>query len=83
MPGTSTLAFEITNIERYGFWILIDEREYFVSFDEYPIFKEATLQQILDVERPAPNQFHWPSLDADIELEALQNPKKFTQSFKH
>ncbi|HRP69670.1 MAG TPA: DUF2442 domain-containing protein [Turneriella sp.] len=78
---TNTLAYEVTNIERLGFWLLIDDKEYFIAFAEYPVFKQATVEQILSVERLSPSQFRWPALDADIELEALDNPSQFTLKY--
>lgn len=80
--GTNTLAYEVTNIERGGFWLLVDDKEYFVAFDDYPIFRSATVDQILRVERSSPEQFHWPALDADIELAALENPTQFVLRYK-
>jgi hypothetical protein len=79
--GTSTLAYEVTNIERLGFWLLVDDKEYFVAFSDYPVFKQATIEQMLGVERLSPSQFRWPALDADIELEALENPSQFTLKY--
>jgi hypothetical protein len=36
---------------------------------------------MLGVERLSPSQFRWPALDADIELEALENPSQFTLKY--
>ncbi len=76
-PGTSTFHSEITNIESAGFWLLVDGREYFVPFEDYPVFRSATLEQIFDVRRIGPGQYHWPSLDADVELNALEHPEHY------
>ncbi len=76
-PGTGALQSEITNIESAGFWLLADGREYFVPFEDYPVFGSATLQQIFEVQRIAPRQYHWPSLDADVELDALERPEHY------
>ncbi len=75
--GTGTLEFEITNIERMGFWILIDNREYFASFNDFPDFKEATIEQILNVKRIDQKQYHWPDLDIDIDIDSLESPEDF------
>jgi hypothetical protein len=65
-----------------GFWLLVDDTEYFVPFDDYPVFRDATVAQIYAVQRPGPTQFHWPELDADIELEALEHPERFPLVFQ-
>ncbi len=45
-PGTGILPSEVTNIEALGFWVLVEDREYFVPFADYPVFKGASIQQI-------------------------------------
>jgi hypothetical protein len=77
MPGISISHSEITSICSTGFWLLVDDKEYFVPFAEYPVFKHASVEQIFDMQRLGPNQFHWPDLDADIELEALEHPEQY------
>jgi len=81
MYGNTIAASEVTNITATGFWPLVDDREYFVPFADYPIFPSATIGQIYNLRRIGPTQFHWPQLDADIELDALANPEKFPLKF--
>ena len=81
LHGADISVGEVTNISATGFWLLVDDREYFVPFDDYPIFKSATIGQIYNLRRVGPAQFHWPELDADIELEALDNPERFPLKF--
>ncbi len=61
---------------------MVDDREYFVPFADYPAFKDATVAQIYNAQRLGPGQFHWPELDVDIELDALQHPERFPLQFK-
>lgn len=79
--GENTSHSEVTNISASGFWILLDDREYFVPFDEYPQFRQATVAQIYSMKQLGPDQFHWPDLDIDIELEALEHPERFSLQF--
>jgi hypothetical protein len=39
MPGTSTSTLEVTNISKHGFWLLLDRRELFLPFEDFPWFK--------------------------------------------
>lgn len=80
--GADTLPSDVTNISAFGFWLLVDDREYFVPFAEYPGFQAATVAQIYAGRRIGPAQFHWPELDIDIELEALERPEAFPLKFK-
>ena len=79
--GGVTSHSEVTNIGAHGFWLLVDDREYFVPFDDYPVFRQATVSQIYAMKRVGPDQFHWPDLDADIELGALEHPEQYPLKF--
>jgi len=83
MPGTSTSEAEVTNISRHGFWILVDERELFVPFEEFPWFRDATVGAILAVERPHPHHVRWPELDIDLTLESIEHPERYPLKAKH
>ena len=48
----STSGAEVTNISRHGFWLLVADEELFVSFKEFPWFKDASVSEILNVEWP-------------------------------
>jgi hypothetical protein len=75
--GKPTLPAEVTHISPNGIWMLVDEAEYFLPYDTHPWFRSATVDQILNVVRPAPGHLHWPQLDADLELESLQRPEAY------
>lgn len=82
MLGTNISQSEtlITSIERDGFWLLTEEGEYYVSFEDYPDFVNATIAQIHNF-RQSFDGFHWPDLDIDIELDALKHPERFPLKF--
>ena len=80
--GISTSLSEVTNITHHGFWLWVDDREYFVPFKDYPGFTEATITQIYHVQRQGASQFHWPDLDIDIELEALDEPERYPLKYR-
>ena len=75
--GTVTSHHEVTGITVSGFWVLVDDAEYFVPFSDYPVFRSAGVEQVFDVRRLAPRQLYWPALDADVELDALEHPEYY------
>ncbi len=81
LPGIAISQCEVTNISQFGFWVLIDDREYFVPFSDYPVFRSAAVAQIYGVERIAPDQIYWPVLDIDIDVRALAHPEAFPLVF--
>ena len=68
--GTHISKAEVTNISKHGFWLLIEDEELFVSFKEFPWFKDAAVSEILNVEWPQPHHLYWPDLDVDIAVES-------------
>jgi hypothetical protein len=77
MPGTTASQAEVTNISQHGFWLLLDERELFLPFEEYPWFKRAPVEAILRLEQPQPGHLHWPDLDVDLSVDSIEHPERY------
>lgn len=80
--GKNILKPEITNISEHGFWLLLNEKEYFLSFNEYSWFKDANISAITDVELIHSHHLYWPRLDIDLSTEILDNPEKYPLTYK-
>lgn len=77
MPGTSTFPVEVSHVSRHGFWILVGDEELLLPFAQFPWFREATIHQLTDVERPTANHLRWPGLDVDLSLDSIRDPAAF------
>lgn len=75
--GESTLAVEVTHVSQHGIWLLANDCERFLSHEEFPWFREATIAQVLNVEQPSIGHFHWPDLDVDLSAESIDHPERF------
>lgn len=80
--GINTLTNSVTNISSFGFWVMVEDKEYFVSFSDYPGFKNATVDNIFDMKIISRKQLYWEKLDIDIELDALDKPDQFPLQYK-
>jgi len=67
----------VTCISEDGFWLLLDDRELFVPFEEFPWFKAASVSAILNVEWPQPHHLYWPDLDVDLAVESIEHPERY------
>lgn len=76
-PGTNTSGVELSNVSRHGLWLLVDGREYFLPFDDFPWFRDATIGQLSVIERPARDHLHWPELDVDLTLDSIERPEAY------
>ncbi|HAI13148.1 MAG TPA: integron cassette protein [Phycisphaerales bacterium] len=80
--GNDTLATEVTNISSHGIWLLHQNTEYFLSYEQYPWFKDQPVKNIFNIEEPCNGHFHWPDLDVDLSVEILKNPEQYPLSAK-
>ena len=81
--GNNTSAIEVTNISAHGVWILAHDRELFMSYDDFPWFKDQTVKSILNVEEPSKGHFYWPDLDVDLSVDIIENPGQYPLKGKH
>ncbi len=75
--GKIASEVEVTNISTHGIWLLVGERELFLSYENFPWFKEVPIGNILQVEQPTPGHFYWPDLDVDLSIESIEHPERF------
>ena len=77
MRGTDTSDPELTHVSRHGLWLLIDDEELFLPFEKFPWFRRASIDQIANIERPAPDHLYWPMLDLDLSVRSIRDPAAF------
>jgi len=75
--GKNISKVEITNISQHGFWILLNNQEYFLSFRKYPWFKNAKIASIINVKLSHGQHLYWPDLDVDLSIKILSDPNKY------
>lgn len=72
-----SISVSVENITPFGIWIYVNDREYFLSYREFPFFKEQTLKSIQNVQLLHGYHLYWPELDIDLEIDNLENPEKY------
>jgi len=75
--GKNTSAVEVTNISSHGIWLLAGEREFFMSYEDFPWFKDVVIGKVLNVEESTPGHFYWPDIDVDLTAEIIEHPERF------
>ena len=75
--GMSTSKTEVTNISAHGFWLLSHDQEFFLSFQDFPWFKNAPIGHVTEVKEVSPGHYYWPQLDVDLGIEAIKKPENF------
>lgn len=77
MHGAITSAPEVTHVSKHGLWLLLGDEELFLPFEHFPWFRQATIDQLSQVEWPVPDHLYWPQLDVDVCVESIRNPAAF------
>ena len=77
MPGTDTSVPELTQVSRFGLWLLLDHEEHFLPFELFLWFRRATIEQISVIERPTSGHLYWPLLDVDLAVQSIRKPSEF------
>ena len=75
--GIRTSETEVTHVSSHGIWVLTGDRELFLSYEDFPWFKEATIGKITNIEEVSPGHFYWPDLDVDLGIDSIENPEKY------
>ena len=82
VPGKSTSTVEVTNISTHGFWVLVCDKELFLSYGDFPWFKDQSVKAISHIVEHSRGHFHWPDLDIDLSMEIIENPSHFPLTAK-
>lgn len=75
--GANISAVEITHISSHGLWLLSHNKELFMSYDDFPWFKDQSVKAIINVEELSLGHYHWPDLDVDLTDEIIEHPERF------
>ena len=75
--GNNTLAVEVTNISTHGVWLLTHNKELFISYKDFPWFKDQSINSVINVEEQSSGHFYWPDIDIDLTEEIIENPERF------
>ena len=75
--GKNILKPEITNVSQHGFWIFLKGKEYFLPFEKFPWFKDASIGELSDVELLHKTHLYWPSIDVDLSIGIIEQPEKY------
>ena len=80
--GKSILKVEVANISAHGIWVIAGEREYFLSYSDYPWFKKAAIGGIFDVKLLHDYHLYWPTLEIDIDIRSLEAVEQYPLVYK-
>ena len=78
--GTNTS--KVNYITSQGFYLSVNDKEYYLSFEEYPYFKQVPVEDIFNVEIDEYGDLRWDKYDIDLCEEILQSPETYPLKMK-
>ena len=70
MNGTPPAG--VTMINAHGILLFVGGKEYYLSYDRYPWFRNAKVSDVLDVSIP----------DVDLEIDSIIHPERYPITFR-
>jgi len=71
------ILVNVENLTSFGIWIFVKRKEYFLSYQDFPYFKDQPIKSIQNVKLLHDFHLYWPDLDIDLEIDNLDNPEKY------
>ncbi|MCA9400631.1 MAG: DUF2442 domain-containing protein [Candidatus Omnitrophica bacterium] len=80
--GRNISKVNILNISQFGIWLMVNAKEYFLPYRDFPWFQKATLSQIHNAKLLHGHHLYWPDLDVDLHIESLNNLEKYSLIYR-
>ncbi len=80
--GTSTSNVEVLNMSPHGTWLSVRGKEHFLSHEDFPWFKDASLSEIQHVRLVHGRFLRWEDLDVDLALDSLEHADRYPLKYK-
>ncbi len=75
--GKNTLRCEILGDTPFGTWLIFDGEEFYLNHHDFPWFRKASLEAVLNVKVQSKEHLFWPDLDVDLHVDSMRNPKAY------
>ena len=73
---------KVNFITSEGFYLQVNDKEYYLDFKDYPYFKQVPVKDIFNVEIDEYSDLHWNKYDIDLCEEILKAPEKYPLKMK-
>jgi hypothetical protein len=64
---------EVTRVSSLGIWLRAHDKKFFLSYYDFPRFKNKPLQAVLHVEETAQGSFYWPEIEITLARAVMEN----------
>ena len=75
--NTERTSVNVRSIMPDGILMSVFGKDYYLSFDRLPWFRNAKVSDILNVSAVGDEGIRWENLDVDLEIESLKYPERY------
>ena len=75
-------SVKVLSITDEGVNLSVAGKEYFISYNRVPWFRNARVSEIMNVTMMGRMGIRWEDLDVDLEIDSLEHPEKYPHVIK-
>ncbi len=80
--NTENTSIKVVSIHAEGIYLSVAGKDYFISYNRVPWFRNATVNEIMNVTLMGRMGIRWEDLDVDLEIDSLEHPEKYPHVIK-
>lgn len=63
---------EVTHVSPNGFWLLLGAEAFQLRFDDFPLLRDASADDLTDVHWPHADRLYWPKLGLELPMSMIR-----------
>lgn len=63
---------EVTHVSPIGFWLLLGAEAFQLRFDDFPLLRDASPDDLTEVQWPQPDRLYWPKLGVELPMSMIR-----------
>ena len=75
--NTNNTSVSVLMINNQGIMISVGGQDHFLSYNRIPWMREASINDVLNIQMCGDEAIEWPALDIDLELDSLRHPERY------
>lgn len=75
--NTDITSVGVLMINNQGLMLSVQGQDYFLSYNRVPWMRDASINDVLNVQMSGNSAIEWPRLDVDLEIDSLRHPERY------
>ena len=75
--NTNNTSVSVLMINGQGILISVGGQDYFLSYNRIPWMRDASINDVLNIQMCGNEAIEWPALNVDLEIDSLRHPERY------